>query len=71
MANTGKSRDTVIAKHTLYIVTYERGVYVASGKVKPYYWSYFIQIEAKQGQNFGIAHQLRGMPGNFYYKGPE
>jgi len=60
-----------MTKYVFYIVTYDRGVYATTGKVKPYHWSYFVQIEASQGRNLGIAHQLRGMPGNFYYKGPE
>ena len=46
-------------------------MYSTTGKVKPYHWLYFIQTEAKVGKNLGIAHKLRGMPGAFYYKGPE
>ncbi|KAK3940422.1 hypothetical protein QBC46DRAFT_288348 [Diplogelasinospora grovesii] len=59
-----------MAKHSLYLVTYDRGTY-HTGKVKPYHWSYFIQINLSGGKNAGIEHQLRGMPGNFYYPGPE
>jgi hypothetical protein len=60
-----------MAKRTLYLITHNRGTYSTTGKVKPYHWSYFIQIEAKGGKILGITHQLRGMPGGFYYKGPE
>ncbi|KAK3940147.1 hypothetical protein QBC46DRAFT_386097 [Diplogelasinospora grovesii] len=42
-----------------------------TGKTKPYHWSYFIQVKFEGSKNLGIAHQLRGMPGAFYYKGPE
>lgn len=30
-----------------------------------------VQKELKSTINLGIAYQLRGMPGAFYYKGPE
>ncbi|EPE04408.1 hypothetical protein F503_01412 [Ophiostoma piceae UAMH 11346] len=58
-------------KRTLYPVTYDRGTYSTTGKTKPYHWSYFIRLEIKGNSNLGIAHQLRGMPGAFYYQGPE
>lgn len=45
--------------------------YLNTGKARPYHWSFFIQKEIKGTMNLGIAHQLRGMPGAFYYKGPE
>ncbi len=57
--------------YTLYLVTYDRGTYLSTGKAKPYHWSFFIQKEIKGTMNLGVAHQLRGMPGAFYYKGPE
>jgi len=60
-----------MTKRTLYLVTYDRGTYDTTGKVKPYHWSYFIQLELEGGKNKGIAHQLRGYPGTFYYRGPE
>jgi hypothetical protein len=60
-----------MTKHNLCVATYERGTYAATGKIKPYHWSYFIQSKAEQGQRPGIMHQLRGMPGNFYYNGVE
>ncbi|CAG9994448.1 unnamed protein product [Clonostachys byssicola] len=60
-----------MAKRTLYLVTYDRGTYPTTGKVKPYHWSYFIQTDLRGNKNLGIAHQLRGMPGGFYYPGPE
>jgi hypothetical protein len=56
---------------TLYLVTYHRGTYLNTGTPKPYHWSFFVQKELKGTKNLGIAHQLRGMPGAFYYKGPE
>ena len=59
-----------MAKHTLYLVTYDRGNYHTQNP-KPYHWVYFIQLEIRGTMNLGIAHQLRGMPGGFYYKGPE
>ena len=60
-----------MAKHTLYIITYDRGKYPLSGKTKPYHWSYFIQIQVTNNTNTGIQHQLHGMPGSFHYDGPE
>lgn len=56
---------------TLYLVTYHRGTYLNTGTPKPYHWSFFVQKELKGTMNLGIAHQLRGMPGAFYYRGPE
>lgn len=58
-------------KYTLYIATYDRGQYPITGKTKPYHWLYFIQTEAQNGKRQGVVHQLRGMPGGFYYPGPE
>ncbi|OIW30776.1 hypothetical protein CONLIGDRAFT_679534 [Coniochaeta ligniaria NRRL 30616] len=60
-----------MAKRTLYLVTYDRGTYDTTGKVKPHHWSFFIQKEVNGGKDMGIAHQLHGMPGAFYYTGPE
>ncbi|KAI8634260.1 hypothetical protein F5Y19DRAFT_206524 [Xylariaceae sp. FL1651] len=60
-----------MAKRTLYLVTYDRGTYSTTGKVKPYHWSYFIRTEVSGSKYLGIEHQLRGMPGAFYYMGPE
>ncbi|KAJ6444993.1 FAD binding domain protein [Purpureocillium lavendulum] len=57
--------------HTLYLVTYDRGKYPITQKVKPYHWAYFIELTVAAYENSGIAHQLRGMPGSFGYKGPE
>lgn len=61
----------IITKCTLYLVTYDRGTYSTTGKVKPYHWSYFIEVKIDGPKRLGIAHQLRGMPGAFYYRGPE
>lgn len=60
-----------MSKPTLYLVTYDRGKYATTGETKPYYCLYFIQLEIIGAQNKGIAHQLCGMPGGFYYRGPE
>ncbi|KAH8749018.1 hypothetical protein F5883DRAFT_436167, partial [Diaporthe sp. PMI_573] len=61
--------------YSLYIVTYTRGTYTAgkrAGKTKPFHWSFFIHTAPVTGQaNPGVAFQLRGMPGAFYYQGPE
>lgn len=57
--------------YSLYLVTYHRGTYLNTGRPKPYHWSFFIQKKVENGINLGIAHQLRGMPGAFYYMGPE
>nr|POE79459.1 hypothetical protein CFP56_07524 [Quercus suber] len=40
-------------------------------RIKPYHWIYFIQLKVEGDKNFGISHQLRVMPGNFHYEGPE
>lgn len=55
----------------LYFVTYSRGTYLNTGILKPYHWSFFVQKELTGTKNLGIAYQLRGMPGAFYYSGPE
>ncbi|KAM5347215.1 hypothetical protein ACJ41O_010220 [Fusarium nematophilum] len=60
-----------MAKRTLYLITYDRGKHPITSTVKPYHWSYFIYIEIREGQPFGVAHQLHGMPGSFAYRGPE
>jgi hypothetical protein len=57
--------------YTLYLITYDRGTYLKTGTPKPYHWSFFIQRELKGTTNLGIEYQLRGMPGAFYYPGPE
>lgn len=58
----------------IYFVTYNRSFYTAgpkAGKQKPFHWPFFIPTGRKLGRNPGIAFQLRGMPGDFYYGGPE
>jgi hypothetical protein len=57
-------------KHTLYLITYDRGLHPVTNKCMPYHWLYFVQTGANN-EAIGIAHQLRGMPGGFYYPGPE
>ncbi|KAI0071751.1 hypothetical protein K474DRAFT_1630077 [Panus rudis PR-1116 ss-1] len=56
--------------YDLYIVAYDRGKDWRDGRTKPYHWSFFIETETFS-LTVGIAHQLRGMPGGFYYKGAE
>ena len=57
--------------YTLYLITYDRVTYLNTGTPKPYHWSFFIQKELRGTTNLGIEYQLRGMPGAFYYPGPE
>ena len=59
-----------MVKYPLYLATYDRGKYY-TGLTKPYHWSYFIEVEVRGAEILGVAHQLRGMPGAFYYRGPE
>lgn len=54
--------------HSLYVVTYDRGRDYL-GHIKPYHWSFFIDTDGILDS--GIEHQLRGMPGGFYYVGAE
>ena len=58
-------------KHSLYILTYDRGTYSLTGKVKPYHWSYLIKRGNEGNEQSSSYFQLRGMPGGFYYPGPE
>ena len=58
--------------HTLSIATYYRGTHWQTGKIKPYHWSFFIYTGPKDDPSApGVVHQLHGMPGAFYYVGPE
>ncbi|KAI9894690.1 MAG: hypothetical protein M1814_002046 [Vezdaea aestivalis] len=57
--------------YTLYLVTYARGTRLNTGINKPFHWSFFVQISQDDEKNLGYAYQLRGMPGAFYYAGPE
>lgn len=57
--------------HSLYLVTYSRGRHGLTNAVQPYHWLFFIQAKIVGGKKIGITHQLRGMPGGFYYPGPE
>jgi hypothetical protein len=60
--------------HTLYIVTYDRGLHPVTGETKPYHWAYFLDSNHPSSDSSdprGIIFQLRGMPGGFYYPGPE
>ncbi|KAK6527031.1 hypothetical protein TWF281_010226 [Arthrobotrys megalospora] len=53
--------------HSLYITTYDRGTHWETGRVKAYHWAFLIDLSPSAG----IKHQLRGMPGAYYYPGPE
>ncbi|KAI3390850.1 hypothetical protein diail_8540 [Diaporthe ilicicola] len=42
------------------------------GKQKPFHWSFFEGTAPSRRQiDPGVAFQLRGLPGGFYYQGPE
>lgn len=58
-------------KHPLYVAAYDRGTHGLHNTIQPYHWSFFIQLRIEGTDNIGVAHQLRGMPGGFYYPGPE
>ncbi|KAK6333235.1 hypothetical protein TWF718_011056 [Orbilia javanica] len=53
--------------HSLYIITYDRGTHWETGDVKAYHWTFLIELSTSTG----LKHQLRGMPGSYYYPGPE
>ncbi|KAI0071767.1 hypothetical protein K474DRAFT_1668665 [Panus rudis PR-1116 ss-1] len=57
--------------YDLYLVTYGRGYDWRDGATKPYHWSYYIETCPSNPMRAGLAHQLRGMPGAFYYRGAE
>lgn len=61
----------MMVKFTIYIIIYDRGTNWKTGEVKPFHWAIFIQTNASGGKKEGIAHQLRGMIGGYYYPGPE
>jgi hypothetical protein len=43
-----------------------------NNKIPSFFQQFFIHTGDKHDpQSPGIAHQLRGMPGGFYYRGPE
>ncbi|KAF2223511.1 hypothetical protein BDZ85DRAFT_110478 [Elsinoe ampelina] len=54
---------------TLKLAAYHRGMDVYE-RVRQYHWSFFI-VTSIEAHTYGIAHQLRGMPGAFFYRGPE
>jgi hypothetical protein len=56
--------------YPLFIVTYDRGErWDDPTKKKPFHWSFFLKTSGPAGE--GLAFQLRGMPGAFYYSGEE
>lgn len=69
-------------KHTLYVVTYERAPHPLTRQPRPRHWAFFLEPPNTPGDTRpyspkdaanprGIILQLRGMPGGFYYPGPE
>ncbi|KAF2279113.1 uncharacterized protein EI97DRAFT_227746 [Westerdykella ornata] len=64
-----------MSNYTLSIVTYDRGRDTVTGKIKPHHWAFFLHLPTPlkpgEGSRTGIAHQLRVMPGAFYYPGAE
>lgn len=63
-----------MASHDLYLIAYDRGKYSVgpkAGQTKPYHWAFFLETKVTSRIREGIAYQLRGMPGGFYYGGPE
>jgi hypothetical protein len=52
----------------IFINAYYRGTDAVTKKTKPYHWSFTIVRDSKDKM---ITHQLRGMPGAFYYPGAE
>ncbi|EPS40936.1 hypothetical protein H072_5194 [Dactylellina haptotyla CBS 200.50] len=53
--------------YSLYLVTYTRGTDWQTHRTKAYHWAFLIEIDHPKC----IKHQLRGMPGGYYYPGPE
>ena len=52
-------------------ITY-RGQDWKSDEIKPCHWAFFLHTGDKlDPKSPGIVHQLRGMPGGFYYRGPK
>ncbi|KAG7285051.1 hypothetical protein NEMBOFW57_009671 [Staphylotrichum longicolle] len=59
-------------KHTFYLVTYDRGLHPLTHAPKTHHWAYFLELDAATApEPTGVIFQLRGMPGGFYYPGPE
>ena len=59
-----------MSSYPLFIVTYDRGErWDDSTKKKPFHWAFFLKTGSTAGE--GLAFQLRGMPGAFYYSGEE
>lgn len=59
-----------MSAYPLFIVTYDRGErWDDPTKKKPFHWSFFLQTNGPASE--GLAFQLRGMPGAFYYSGEE
>ncbi|KAI9750578.1 MAG: hypothetical protein M4579_006408 [Chaenotheca gracillima] len=56
--------------YSLHLVTYDRGKRWDSPEHdKPYHWAFFAGLSP--AGDTGYTHQLRGMPGSFYYPGAE
>ncbi|KAH6623174.1 hypothetical protein F5144DRAFT_632562 [Chaetomium tenue] len=52
---------------SLSLITYDRGPHPLTNTPRPHHWAYFLDTGTERGTIF----QLRGMPGGFYYPGPE
>ncbi|KAK3899812.1 hypothetical protein C8A05DRAFT_17809 [Staphylotrichum tortipilum] len=70
-------------RHTIYIITYDRGPHPLTGAPKPHHWAYYLEsatttipspnntTTTTTTPNTGTIFQLRGVPGSFHYPGPE
>ncbi len=59
-------------KHTVYLVTYSRGLHPLTGGVRPHHWAYFLETDPRHTpEPSGVVFQLRGTPGGFYFPGAE
>ncbi len=61
-----------MTKHTLYLITYSRGLHPLTGAVRAHHWAYFLETDPHHTpEPRGIIFQLRGMPGGFHFPGAE
>lgn len=70
---------------SLCLITYDRGPHPLTNAPRPHHWAYYLDTTttthrrpgggtaagADSEQERGTIFQLRGMPGGFYYPGPE
>jgi hypothetical protein len=58
------------SSYPLLLCTYDRGADpFDSAKKKPFNWAFILVTDVPNRK--GLAFQLRGMPGEFYYSGEE